>query len=132
MAEQEQGCYPRVNGEMLQSGAFCNKIISLVGTVVSFDGTILRVKAADGNVVMCAADEVTATPGTVIEAIGAVSEDGSMAVSTVFKHDNYYGCSLSMYPLGFCIFAGILLTVHNEVVSNTRSIFDSCLALCNT
>jgi hypothetical protein len=104
MADQDQGCYPRVNGEMLQSGAFCNKIISLVGTVVSFDGTILRIKAADGNVVMCAADEVTATPGTVIEAIGAVSEDGSMAVSTVIRHD----CGKSV-NLGFAFLQAVLI-----------------------
>ena len=84
MSEQEQGCYPRLNGEMLQSAAFGNQIVSLVGTVVSFDGSNLRIKAADGIVVTCSADEMAAAPGTIIEAIGAAGEDGSLQVRIFF------------------------------------------------
>jgi hypothetical protein len=81
MAEQEQGCYPRLNGAMLQSGAFANQIVSVVGVVASFDGFNLQVKAADGITVSCLADEVTATPGTIVEAIGANGDDGTLQVS---------------------------------------------------
>lgn len=84
MSEQEQGCYARLNGEMLQSGVFGNQIVSLVGSVVSFDGSNLLIKAADGIVVTCSADEITAAPGPIIEAIGAAGEDGSFQVSRIF------------------------------------------------
>lgn len=121
MAEQEQGCYPRLNGAMLQSGAFANQIVSVVGVVVSFDGVTLQIKASDGIVVLCLADEVTAIPGTVIEAIGANGEDGTLQlfVTREFqggadmevynrmikevilnpKFSEYFGSSLGVIPM---------------------------------
>lgn len=45
--QQEDGFYPRVNSSMLQN---CDgKIVSLIGSLVSFDGTNMTLKSADGG-----------------------------------------------------------------------------------
>ena len=45
--QQEDGFYPRVNSSMLQG---CDgKIISVVGSLASFDGSNMTLKSADGG-----------------------------------------------------------------------------------
>ena len=45
--QQEDGYYPRVNSSMLQN--YDGKIISVIGSFVSFDGSNMTLKSADGG-----------------------------------------------------------------------------------
>ena len=47
MAQQEDGAYARINSSMLQSSD--GKIVSLIGSISSFDGSNMTLKSADGG-----------------------------------------------------------------------------------
>jgi hypothetical protein len=76
---QEDGCYPRLNATMLQSGQHVNMIASLIGTVESCDGQIAAIKCGDGQTARVAVDPTFVfPPGKTIECIGAVTENGEL------------------------------------------------------
>jgi hypothetical protein len=88
MSEQPDGFYPRLNGQILQSGEHANKIVSLVGKVEMFDGASIQLKCADGVIanVVCEPD-TDVVQGSVYEFVGAAGEDGSLQVSLATKLD---------------------------------------------
>ena len=47
LAQQEDGAYARINSSMLQSSD--GKIVSLIGSISSFDGSNMTLKSADGG-----------------------------------------------------------------------------------
>mmetsp|Transcript_5798 Transcript_5798/g.8208 ORF Transcript_5798/g.8208 Transcript_5798/m.8208 type:complete len:126 (+) Transcript_5798:120-497(+) len=79
MSAQEDGAYPRLNAEHMNSGQYVGNIVSLVGCVESFDGSIVQFKCADGGVVNVMADsEFAINTGGFAELIGAVNEDNTL------------------------------------------------------
>jgi len=79
MSAQEDGAYPRLNAELMNSGNYAGNIVSLVGCVESFDGRVVQFKCADGGVInaMAEADFAVSTGGFA-EFVGAVNEDNSL------------------------------------------------------
>eukprot|EP00542_Grammatophora_oceanica_P023047 CAMPEP_0194034262 /NCGR_PEP_ID=MMETSP0009_2-20130614/6668_1 /TAXON_ID=210454 /ORGANISM="Grammatophora oceanica, Strain CCMP 410" /LENGTH=116 /DNA_ID=CAMNT_0038675097 /DNA_START=89 /DNA_END=439 /DNA_ORIENTATION=- len=49
MADDEQGVYPRINGEMLRRGEPKDRIVSLVGRVENFDGQTISLKTGSDD-----------------------------------------------------------------------------------
>jgi hypothetical protein len=85
MAEQPDGCYPRVNGGMMQRDQrFGGKIVSLVGKVIqpntlqTADGTLVNINLEtlhDTTLVMV-------NPDLCIEIVGMVSDPTTITVRT--------------------------------------------------
>lgn len=84
-APQADGCYPRVDGRLLQSGKFSGMIVSLVGRFVP-SGQDVGFRCAD-NVQIRLSIEHTEYPtidmqdGPVVEVVGQVMDGGEVAVS---------------------------------------------------
>jgi hypothetical protein len=86
MAEQPDGCYPRINGGMMQRDQqFAGKIVSLVGkvtqpnTLQTADGTLVNVNVAT----LHDASPMMVNPDFCIEIVGVVSDPTTITVSTV-------------------------------------------------
>jgi hypothetical protein len=87
---QEAGCYPRVNGKMIQTGKYNGMIVSLVGRYESLNmnGSLLPFKAADDCVVHLSVKEVepemlpiaTGPTSPVVEIVGAVESNNQVLV----------------------------------------------------
>jgi hypothetical protein len=90
-AAQDAGCYPRVNGKMLQSGQYNGLIVSLVGRYESLNmnGSNLPFKAADDTLVNINVKEVepellpvsTGPTSPVMEIVGLVESSTQVLVS---------------------------------------------------
>ena len=81
---QKDGCYPRVNGTMLQSLQFDGMIVSLVGKLIGPG----HFQASDGtNVSLDTSqmEEIAPNPDMVIEIIGQVADSTNVTVSTRFE-----------------------------------------------
>lgn len=80
MTEQEDGCYPRINGAMLQTGKYNGMIVSAVGKVVG-SNTLL---AADGTSITMdteqAAEPIMVNPDMCVEIIGSVEDQTTITV----------------------------------------------------
>lgn len=102
---QEDGCYPRLNATMLQSGQHVNMIASLIGTVESCDGQIAAIKCGDGQTARVAVDPTfVVPPGKTIECIGAVTENGELQV----RLDNFiHGAKETIVPW-ICLYPGVV------------------------
>ena len=77
------GCFPRLNSEMVNSGKYDQMIASVVGRSVTFDGaSALDFECADGGKVRVTVDPSTFTfvPGKAMEIMGAVQEDCTVQV----------------------------------------------------
>lgn len=81
MAEQREGCYPRVNGEMVQSQQYNGAIVSIVGKLVSVD----TLQASDGTNVAVDTSQIEGglinNPDMVVEVIGQVADATNITVS---------------------------------------------------
>ena len=81
--QQEQGCYPRLNGKMVLSGEYTEKIISLVGIFVQDDGQTATMQCCDGSMVQFShsPDSDLKIGNMVVEAIGLVSSESQKQTS---------------------------------------------------
>jgi hypothetical protein len=83
--QQEDGYYPRLNASHVASGRFANRIVSLVGTVQSFDGSFVQFQCADRGTVTVNASEAAepfAYPaGSMVELVGFCNADNTVSVS---------------------------------------------------
>jgi hypothetical protein len=83
MPEQEDGCYPRVNGGMIQSNQYNGTIVSVVGKVIG----PATLQTADGTNISLqtefVADGLLVNPDLCIEIIGQVNDATMVTVSTV-------------------------------------------------
>ena len=74
MAEQREGCYPRVNGQLIQSQQYNGAIISIVGKLVSAD----TLQASDGTAVTVDTTQIEGdlinNPDMAVEIIGQVAD----------------------------------------------------------
>jgi hypothetical protein len=90
MAEQREGCYPRVNGEMVQSQKYNGAIVSILGKLVTVD----TLQASDGTSVSVDTSQIEGglvnNPDMVVEMIGQVADATNVTVSIV------YCCSYSV------------------------------------
>mmetsp|Transcript_26286 Transcript_26286/g.38844 ORF Transcript_26286/g.38844 Transcript_26286/m.38844 type:complete len:117 (+) Transcript_26286:59-409(+) len=79
MSEQPDGSYPRINGKVLKSGEYVNKIVSLVGKVEVFDGTSIQLTCSDGVIasVQCETD-AEVMQGSTYELIGLSNDNGTL------------------------------------------------------
>mmetsp|Transcript_53817 Transcript_53817/g.64952 ORF Transcript_53817/g.64952 Transcript_53817/m.64952 type:complete len:118 (-) Transcript_53817:148-501(-) len=83
MAEQQQedGYYPRLNGQMLQNPRHMGGIISLVGTILQNDGTALSVRCADGQMARVTIEpDFVGNVGTTVEIVGVHNDDGTVTL----------------------------------------------------
>jgi hypothetical protein len=82
MSEQPDGSYPRLNGKMLQTGRFSNQIVSLLGKVIMFDGSTIKLQCADGviAIINCEPD-AEVQQGHIYELVGHANEDNTLQVS---------------------------------------------------
>jgi len=81
MAQQEDGCFPRLNGALIQSGKFDSAIVSVVGKFIpskATDGT-LSFRCADNVEIVINPEQMMESPqldfhdGPVVEVVGQVS-----------------------------------------------------------
>lgn len=88
MAQQEDGCFPRLNGALIQSGKFDSAIVSVVGKFIpskATDGTF-SFRCADNVEIVINPESMTETPqldfhdGPVVEVVGQAS-NGTLVVS---------------------------------------------------
>lgn len=81
MAEQREGYYPRVNGEMIQSQQHNGAIVSIVGKLVAVD----TLQASDGTNVSIDTSQIEGglinNPDMVVEIIGQVADATNITVS---------------------------------------------------
>lgn len=84
--QQQDGCFPRVNGGMIQTGAYIQYIVSIVGkivaadTLVSSDGTMVKLSAeyyADGA--------LPVNPDMCVEVMGQVADETRVTVRGTTK-----------------------------------------------
>ena len=82
MAEQDDGCYPRVNGGMIQTNQYNGAIVSVVGKVTSPS----TLQTADGINITLQTDDLPdgllVNPDLCIEIIGSVIDATMVTVST--------------------------------------------------
>ena len=80
MSEQKDGCYPRVNGAMIQSQQYNGMIVSIVGKLVGND----TLQAADGTSITLSTDVLqdglVQNPDMCVEIIGQVTDATNVAV----------------------------------------------------
>eukprot|EP00980_Cylindrotheca_fusiformis_P014907 scaffold4062_cov137-Cylindrotheca_fusiformis.AAC.13 len=80
MSEQKEGCYPRLNGAMIQSQQYNATIVSVVGKLI--DNSTLQ--AADGTNINLGTDYLqdglVHNPDMCVEVIGQVIDATSMTV----------------------------------------------------
>lgn len=79
---QQDGCFPRVNGGMIQSGAYVQYIVSIVGKIVMPDTLV----ASDGTMVKLSAEyypdgALPVNPDMVVEVMGQVADETRVTVS---------------------------------------------------
>ena len=80
MAEPKPGAYPRVNGGMIQTGAFNETIVSIVGKLIdqstfqTADGTNITLNTAE------IVDGVMVNPDMAVEIIGLVNDQTTVTV----------------------------------------------------
>jgi hypothetical protein len=106
-AAHPDGQYPRLNASLLHTHKYVGKIISLVGCVESFDGTIVSLRCADGAIVPVLAQqaEFHQPTGTFVELVGFVNEDHSVSVRcSVFSRCSFFFLFIShthimLFPL---------------------------------
>lgn len=87
--EQLDGCFPRINGGMMQRDTqrFVGKLVSLVGKVTAPN----TLQTADGTMVNIDVDQMTDTtlmivnPDLVIEIMGMVTDATTFAVSVIYR-----------------------------------------------
>lgn len=81
MAEQKDGCYPRVNGGMIQTNQYTGMIVSVVGKLIDHN----TLQTADGSNITLNTeniiDGVVVNPDLCIEIIGSVNDATSVTVS---------------------------------------------------
>jgi hypothetical protein len=81
MADQGPGCYPRVNGGMIQTQRFAGMIVSVMGKLISPN----TLQTADGTSIALdteqIADGLVVNPDMCIEIIGSVVDATSVMVS---------------------------------------------------
>ena len=82
--QQADGCFPRVNGEMIQSRAYNQMIVSLVGKVIANS----QILSADGTIVNVITDQIPdgaliVNPDMVIELMGQVVDETTIMVRTL-------------------------------------------------
>jgi hypothetical protein len=81
MSEQKDGCYPRVNGGMIQTQKYDGVIVSVVGKAVNQN----TLQTADGTNITVSSEHLTdglsVNPDLCIELIGQVSDATSIMVS---------------------------------------------------
>jgi len=76
--QQEDGVYPRVNSATIQD---CyGKIVSVIGSLVSFDGTNLTLKCADGGDISVVVNDPNFEfeQANVVEIIGTLTQEQSL------------------------------------------------------
>jgi Replication factor A protein 3 len=85
MTDQPDGSYPRLNGSLLQTGRFSNQIVSLLGKVIMFDGSTIKLHCADGviAIVKCEPD-AEVQQGYIYELVGHANEDNTLQVSYLY------------------------------------------------
>lgn len=75
-SETMSGHFPRLNGEMAKGKEALGKIFSIVGEMVSCDGTYLTLKASDGvPLIYTIPADFNFEQGRVVEVMGALSSD---------------------------------------------------------
>jgi hypothetical protein len=80
-----EGCFPRINGGMLQTRAYNGMIVSLVGKVIAGD----TMQTADGTNVHVATDQLAegtlmVNPDLVVELMALVMDETSVTVSILY------------------------------------------------
>ena len=98
--QQEDGYYPRLNAEMLNSGQHSGMIVSVIGTVEACDGQYATVKCADGGQARFLVDPAFAqAPGSgiVLELIGAAMENQEVQVGV--SHFELVGMRMMLLQL---------------------------------
>jgi len=105
MSEQPDGSYPRINGKVLKSGEYVNKIVSLVGKVEVFDGTSIQLTCSDGVIasVQCETD-AEVMQGSTYELIGLSNDNGTLQVSILIVNVKSGCFSLISKPAFSCLF----------------------------
>lgn len=94
--QQEDGCYPRLNGKMVHSRSYMDRIVSVVGVFVQDNGQIAILECCDGGTF-----HVSHTPDQFlqigapyfVEAVGYLTLDNSgpiMNVSFCLKENIKY------------------------------------------
>ena len=103
---QADGCYPRVNAGMLQSGQFGGLLVSIVGKVLmGGNADTVQFQTSDGGNITLVTDQMEGglfqqDPNMVIEIIGSVSDDSStMIVRKTSLCDPYSGGMDFFFPL---------------------------------
>lgn len=87
MADPEprpDGFYPRVNAALMKSGRFTNMIVSVVGVVESFDGSVATLRCADNGIVRLTTEFVedgAVEPRSTVEIVGQTAGDDLVTVS---------------------------------------------------
>ena len=80
MAEQEQGCYPRINGAMLQTQQYDGMIVSAVGKLIGPNSLL----AADGTSISLDTEAIEeallVNPGICVEIIGRAEDATTVTV----------------------------------------------------
>lgn len=107
MAEQKEGCYPRLNGSMLQAQNYDGMIVSVVGKLIN--NTTLQ--AADGTNLTVATEHIqdglVHNPDMCVEIIGQVVDATSLTVRKAFLEDNilfvnFLTCAPPFLSIGIC------------------------------
>jgi len=74
---QEDGYYPRLNGQMIESGKFNGLIVSVVGIVQSHNGSSATIQCADKRTATIVVDpEASLALGVPLEVVGFLPPDG--------------------------------------------------------
>ncbi len=91
MEEHQDGCYPRLNGKMVHSRSYVDRIVSVVGVFVQDNGQIAMFECCDGGTF-----HVSHTPDQYlqigvpffVEAVGFLAMDSSGPIMNV--RETYY------------------------------------------
>lgn len=81
MSVQKDGCYPRVNGGMIQTNQYNGMIVSVVGKLINHN----TLQTADGTNITLSTENIidglVVNPDLCIELIGSVADATSVTVS---------------------------------------------------